>query len=473
MRLVRRDSAPEIRSCMQSDSTSSSARYWTGNQQAFWIWVPHTSRDPCPTTLHSMTTSVMETCPRAEALGCLDKVAWILIGQLLESLFLGQCITQALIKFLKLAIKVRNKDLYFMACVDGKLAKNWFSAAAYRNGLETWARKKLLEVLLNVQLCRRHMMMTRPKAGHRGQGWSTRPLEYCSECIARTYFGEWLAEQITCYAYKVPDQSKEAAQAEKETLEDVLTRLQGFATTAMPCQIFGQSSNAHKTLANDIGLQGDSAAVKDIKSRLDICVMEAATVIQQAFKMSKTEMTEETFPTLSQASKVPRKDKRGKLTSSPSAGVKTPVATTLPAAIHPAQPTTVPTHSFTPAQQPPSKQKLPATNLSPPSSNHKSRDLRDPPEKDPSWKKLLVNFAETFNRTDDLDEARLPQDLLDAIDGPRHERWSLWASPRRRCCGVKKAAMELFEGHQCAKVNVSAIFQRDDGMGGEDWRMKW
>ncbi|PPJ56689.1 hypothetical protein CBER1_08715 [Cercospora berteroae] len=459
---------------------------------------PYVSRDAPVVRLHSISTSAMETCARAEALGCLEKVADVLIGLILESPLLGQCVAQTPIKFLKLATKVRSKKLYFIAsrylAADPKLTKKWFDGSTYYDinnadlgttltvifGKESAAAKKLLQSLLDVQLCRQHMSQhIQPHLRHYSGP--------CFECIARTHFAEWLAETLDQATNIAPDQTQDNTMQQTPTFGAALRNVLRSVATAMPFQIFGASSNAHKMLAGELGLRGDLHVEKGIKHYLDLCVKEAATAIEQAFSSSKTELTEVNFPAMGGVSSKATQQRQplgsigpdipkaiakqpsnhdgdatpsshthqaSGLTAS-SGGISGPATST--------QPTTAPSHPPTqPVQQ--------ARNISPASS-----DLPPPPRPDQhkdesKWRVLQVALAENSDRTDHLDEGRLPQGLLDELDEPSDERWLNRPEHYHRCCGAKKAVDEDAGAHKCKKVDVKASYHwgsgHDGGSGG-------
>ncbi|GIZ49921.1 hypothetical protein CKM354_001293800 [Cercospora kikuchii] len=457
---------------------------------------PYASRDTPVGRLHSISTSAMETCARADALGCLEKVANVLIGLLLESPLLGQCVAQTPVKFIKLAQKVRSKKLYFIAtrytAPDAKLTKHWFDGAIYYDinnadlsaaltaifGKESAAGKKLLDSLLDIQLCRQHMSDHIQPHLRQYSG-------PCFECIARTHFAEWLAESLDLAANSAPSNDGTTQQA--QTFEAALRNVLRFAATAMPFQIFGASSNAHKMLAGEIGLRDDQRVEKGIKHYLDLCIKEAATAIEQAFASSKMELTEVNFPALGGASSKAPPQKQSSASTIPSVrklvakrslahdgvtssssnivqqSASTAPAGTISGAVATSQPTAAAPQPLTqPAQQ--------ARNISPAAS-----DLPPPPRPDQKkdefkWRSLQVALAENSDRTDHLDEGRLPQGLLDALDEPSDERWMLGPQHYHRCCGAKKAAGDEVGAHKCKEVDVKASYHwgsgHDGGSGG-------
>ncbi|CAK1356522.1 unnamed protein product [Cercospora beticola] len=457
---------------------------------------PYASRDTPVARLHSISTSAMETCARAEALGCLEKVADVLIGLLLECSLLGQCVAQTPVKFIKLAQKVRSKKLYFIAtryiAPDAKLTKNWFDGSTYYDinsadlataltvvfGKESAAAKKLLDSLLDIQLCRQHM--SKHIQPHLRQ-YSVP----CFECIARTHFAEWLSESLSLSTSNVPAPNSDCQPQQAPTFETALRQVLRFAATAMPFQIFGASSNAHKMLAGELGLRDDQRVEKGIKHYLDVCVKEAATAIEQAFAASKTELTEANFPALGGASsKAPQRaqpltsvvssapkavakqssNRNGDATSSSNVPQQS-AATALSGSI---SVPTIPTQATTAPPQPPTLPALQARNISPAAS-----DLPQPPRPDQQkdevkWRSLQVALAEDSDRTDYLDEGRLPQSLLDEFDEPSDERWNNGPQHYHRCCGAKKAADEAVGAHKCRKVDVKASYHWGLGGNGDE-----
>ena len=472
---------------------------------------PYPSRDSPLSRLHSITTSVIETCARAESLGCLAKVSGVLLDLILENSLLGQCVAQTPIKFLKLAIKVGSTTLHSMAsrhiCADPKLSGRWFDCAAYYNanrdaleaclvtitGNGSTATEKLVEALLDVQLCRTHMVMspsqsltlTAPYGSH-----SQTIAGSCAECISRTHFAVWLTAELNNYAPNVSDTGLAESESPPETFKVVLELLQHFASSLMPFQIFPPRSNMHKVLAAEIGLPGDPVTEKAIKHHLDVCVKEAGAAIDEAFTMARTELTEENFPVLGikksrNSESVTLRQVSGETTSSEtqrtvstssqlsqnsrsteasSLGDFEPdeqVETKLDGGAHvfvageDSYLSCYTEESMVPELQTAKKQfRFAVSETSddeqdPSSPEAIRRSLEKLFHKDPRWLELYVNIAESWEPTE---EARLlSASFLDELKEPSDQRWSCDPNQFHRCCGEKKGANPR-EKHACGKA---------------------
>lgn len=472
---------------------------------------PYLSRDSPLSRLHSITTSVIETCARAESLGCLSKVSGVLLGGLiLNNSLLGQCVAQTPIKFLKLAIKVGSTTLHSMAsrhiCADPKLSGRWFDCAAYYNanrdaleaclatitGNSSTATEKLVEALLDVQLCRTHMVMfpsqsltlTAPYGSH-----SRTITGSCAECISRTHFAVWLTAELNNYAPNVSDMGLTESESPPETFTVVLESLQHFASSLMPFQIFPPRSNMHKILAAEIGLPGDQTAAKAIKHHLDVCVKEAGTAIDEAFAVARTELTEENFPVLgikksrNSESVTPRQVSGETISSDTLRTVSTssrlspdstcteassldefeseePMETKLDGGAHvfvageDSYLSYYTEESMKPELQTAKKQvrfAVPETSdddREPSSPNAIRRSLEELFHKDPRWLELYVDIAEAWEPTE---EARLlSTSFLGEMNEPSNKRWSSDPNEYHRCCGEKKGSNPR-EKHVCGK----------------------
>ncbi|KAI5357246.1 hypothetical protein Slin14017_G122550 [Septoria linicola] len=475
---------------------------------------PYPSRDPPLARLHSATTSVIETCARAEALGCLQRVACALLNLVFKSELLGQCVAQTPIKFLKLASKVDCKKLFFMAarhiCADRKLSKNWFDASTYYNanhgmlelqltlllGQGSKAAQKLLQALLDVQLCRTHMMAA---GAENAFSVPNMPLlntivkqSYCGECIARTCFAGWLSDKLEHCANSVSDMLQDETRTQFEIFQVVLHRLQRYAATSMPFQVFSTSSNIHITLADELGLCGELLVEKDIKLHLDVCVQEAATAINKAFRMSQTELTEENFPslgssTMAKSSGSDRKVSGESYITSSSAGrsASLPVFSTAPSRastrvtsaeskvdmkLDPAavsftcEDISKCTESATPLRLPLATAKTGSVpqsaprvdSLSPP-LRKASPSLAEKFAEDPSLPELWHDLQNAWEYIEDSSEKCLPSDLLAEIEDPSDRRWKSDKLEYYRCCGEKKKDDGMPGSHRCRSMKVVVV----------------